>query len=153
MSAGAGEAEKQELWVDQREEVGVSGDVDTPLEEGTLGRRQAGAAAEWKPRPAGSFLADGGSSSGNVAAANQRAAGKFKLSAEKAAAAAAAKGADSSTGGAQGNRFVRDPEEDDDLALPAFKKPSSHVMPLLGSVSDPPYWLSLLPRNTLHKHL
>jgi hypothetical protein len=137
LSAGAGKVENQEVWIDQREEVGVSGEVDTPVEEGTLGgsRRQA-AERKLKPKPVGSSMAEGGANSGGAAAANQKAAGKFKTSAYQAGAAAA-KGADSSAGGAQG-ATVRDPDEDDDVALPAFKKPSSHAMPLLGSVSHQP---------------
>ncbi len=48
MCAGIVNAEKEELWIDQREEVGVGGELNTPLEEGTLssgGRRQANVAA------------------------------------------------------------------------------------------------------------
>ena len=150
MYAGIVNAEKDELWIDQREEVGVSGELDTPLEEGTLGgrgRRQANVAADGrggralpaavsKQRGARAAASSGNAGDG-AAAVNIKAAGRFKRPVDAAAAAAAAKGDNISRASAKGGSLIRDPEEDDDLALPALKKPSTHPMPLLGTVCTP----------------
>ncbi|BDA43963.1 hypothetical protein COCOBI_05-1470 [Coccomyxa sp. Obi] len=138
-AAGIVNAEKEELWVDQREEVGVGGELDTPLEEGTLagggGRRQANVAAgrDGRALPAGNNErgARAGSAIGGAAAVNIKAAGRFKRPVD-----AAAKGDDALRASARGGSLIRDPEEDDDVALPAFKKPSTHPMPLLGTAQQ-----------------
>lgn len=144
MCAGIVNAKKEELWIDQREEVGVGGELDTPLEEGTLGgggRRQANVAAGRGGRalPAGNddergarAAASSGNAGGAAAAVNIKAAGRFKRPVD--AAAAAAEGGNALRASAKGGSLIRDPEEDDDLALPALKKPSTHPMPLLGTV-------------------
>lgn len=128
----------------------MSGEGDTSMEEGGSvgGSRRQTRERRPRPRPSGSdragvddavgasMVASSGNSGGGSAGVNQRAAGKFKVSAEKAATATAA-GGDAAVVSGFGKGSIRDPEEDDDLALPAFKKPSTKAMPLLGTVSLP----------------
>ncbi|CAL8469948.1 g9490 [Coccomyxa elongata] len=148
-SAGIVNAEKEELWIDQREEVGVGGELNTPLEEGTLssgGRRQANVAAAGRggrALPAGNnnergarAAAVSGNGSGGATAVNVKAAGRFKRPVDGAAAAAAALGDNELKASARDGSLIRDPEEDDDLALPALKKPSTHPMPLLSTTQQ-----------------